>query len=1054
MDTMKVNLKRIVLMVEPLAVALIAIFMMLPFKNLIYGQDSSIAYFLHPFSFWGNPFSSLSSIGYGYAIVFNSENIFLDLFVFFLRGLGLNLPLTERVLIIVTIAVSNYGLMLLLNQLYSIASYKRELFLFLTLMLYWFNPFTISVTFFHFEAFFIFQAILPYIFLVVLVLYKRKFLSMELFLSLLVILIYSPGAYASYSVIILFITFFAFLLFLFKYFHERKFGDFIKRVLLLFASLTVEIYFTIALLLFLHIEGQLTLNIITGGENSFNQIYSLFQSESQTTQLYRVISLTAFSWLYSGRGGISYPWFSQFLFITWIGFLVPILFILETVSQRKTAFIYFMIAISVLFIIFSTGDNFPFSGLNSILLGIGGPFLVLTNSYYFSIQVYVLTMSVLLFVLLATLEKENKSFPMKREILHKSRSTLYPKRNAKKTVVSAIAVILALAIIIGSLTPVLQEGEFMTHGPNEDSFVLPQSFTELQSFFQKNYSSPDYYVAIFPLSRIGAIDLNIGNGSFEDSANLFQQIIPYPVLDIAVSNETMVLANLLSSNSTIHISSLLRVAHIKYVVFNPYANMSEWFMNTSPNGVSVNVSSVEHKFMESGLILNRVGSFSVFTVPNVNPVAVIYTEPDFMAAKSLNQYYTTVSQVKNTSSIYSQLLLNSAPLIKSNTSSLDNKYINIFNINPDEANVINTNATDVLYGLNDRGNLIPLNKSSNNSATTISPVMIFSADETNLKNSSTDFNLTNDTLKTTDESYSYLWIKNREFPVNSTIMGNISISNVSGDYRWIYFYLNSSQSYGNLIESFSLLTFNGTNYIQSSLFINNTSIQNRLTWDSVELPQSIGHNVQFRIGVTSNLLNFSIVDASNTYFIDIPTDPVLVPPGGGINKTLAQKINSEESAFNQYSLGIVTINNNLSIQDFSIYKMINVSKVFAFPLDLVNSEIITPSSYSITNGFGFVVHNVSSELYPVFFAANSGNLISLQLHGVVSLSEKFNTSDINLFKVKFSNPDGQILILVGDYTYTATVIYVAITISLFLLVSTIICIIANKKIRDRVLSSH
>ena len=1039
------NLKKYLLICEPFILALLTLILLFPLKNLIYGEDMSIFYILRPFTFWANPFNSLSSIGFGYAVVFNPEYIFLDVFSHTLLGLGLSIQAVERVLIIFTVVVSNYGLLFFMRQIHSVTSYREQAFYSLAVLLYWFNPFTISVTYYHFETWFFFQALLPYIFLIILLLYNGKHFKGELFLSLLVVLIFSPGAYGPYATVILLTTGFAIVLFVIRYLRERKLTELIKNVMWISIALVIEIYFSLSFLIFTKLTGNLSLSNLTGGSSSFSQIISLFQSESSTTQIYRVLSLNAFVWLYNGRGIISYPWFHLFPIIAIIGFMIPVLFILEFVNlTKKDAFIYFIVALSIIFLIFSTGDNFPFSGLNSYLLSLGGLFLILTNAYYFSTQIYLLTVSVLLFSYLSNFSYRQFTIKHKWHIMHKSQSDRPVNSQKRNIAIPAIAIVLALVIIFGSLIPVIKDGELMTHGPNEDSFVLPSSFSDLQNFFHKNYSSPDYYVAVLPFSRIGAIDMNISKGSFYDSVNIFQQIIPYPVFDWAVTNETMAIDNFFASGSSTHIASLLEAAHIKYVVINPYANMSEWFMNSAPDGSSINISSIESMLTGAGLAIDQVGRFTVFTVPDVEPVALIYTEPDFLSMNSWYSYFASIEQLNNTNTTASQLLVNSVPIISSNNSVSRKQNIYVTSVNQSEPNIIKANALDLLYGVDKSGNLILLNKTANNTEVSLSPNKIFEENSSSLKNSTSNFKLNNGTLQSSGLPYSYLWVRQPEFPNNTAISGNISFNNVSGNYRWVYFYLNTSMPGGKLIESFSLLTFNGTNYIRSSLFYNNTSIQNRLSWDSVNLPENMNNTVNFKIAVTSDMLNFSVDEANRTFSILVPVNPILLPPGGGINSSLADKINMKTGWFDKYSLGIVSVNNNLSIGNLDIYKFINISEVFSIPSDLIHTEIIAPVSYSISDGFGFQILNSTNTLYPVFFAQYS-ELIGL---GTVSHNvyfNKLNTSNENIFEINALPPNSTIFILLGKYNYMASIIYGAVAIFASLSVLLIISFVMDRR---------
>ena len=49
---------------------------------------------------------------------------------------------------------------------------------------------------------------------------------------------------------------------------------------------------------------------------------------------------------------------------------------------------------------------------------------------------------------------------------------------------------------------------------NIDEVSIPASFGQLGRFLQQNYSGPDYYVLVLPLSTIGAQSVELGPGFF------------------------------------------------------------------------------------------------------------------------------------------------------------------------------------------------------------------------------------------------------------------------------------------------------------------------------------------------------------------------------------------------------------------------------------------------------------------------------------------------------------------------------------------------------------
>ena len=1031
----KIQTEKVLNFIIPIFTGLIFIIILKPFDNLLYGIDY-VKFFLNPFTYGNNPFSTFISHGGQITFSYQAPDFFLYLFSILLQNLGLNPEITERIFIILTIIISNFGLMFLLDELNLENKSKYYIEKILIIFFYWFNPFSLSVTLWHVEPWFIFQAILPYIFLVVLVLYNNKFYDYKYFLSLLIILFYSSGTFGAYAATIFFIYFFGIFLFLIQFIYYKNLKNLILKSIFLFIAFLIETYFSIAELILWKLNGLYSLNYLTGGLNSLNDLFVLFKYESLTTQLDKVITLRGFLWLYPSRGIISYPWYSLFYIVEFGSIFIPILFLITSilVIKRRTFYLHFLLLLSIIFIIFSVGFNPPFGQLNWFLLKIGGPFLIIANAYYFTMQVYLLTIALFTYILLITLHK--KIF-LKNNIINKN--NIFIKIDKTKRFYSLITVFLVI-IIITSSYPLIVYGNHMTTGPMEDSFKLPSSFTELKNFFMKNYTIPDYYVLILPMSRISALDIKIGNGSFPDSKNIFQTLIPYPVIDWAITNRTIILDNLLTNPFNISIESLMRAMHIKYVVINPYTNMSTWYMNSAPNGKPINISYIMDKFLLEGIKKDKIGDFVVFTIPNVTPIADIYTQPLLFKTDSLNSYYYTLSKINDMNSNISCILLNSIPIFNTSNFNLNNQYINLININKSQNNIIKNNNSLLPYVLTSEGNIYKLNGSINGTFE-VSPDKIFSINSSTIIYSSTNFFSNSTSIFTKDSQYSYLWLNSLQFPNDTLIKGEMIFNSLSGKYRWVNFYLNDSNITHNFKAAFSFLTFNGSNYIQFSSFYNSQ----RVSWGWTDLPNNITQsNIPFIISVEKHYLKFTVYINKVSYSLEAPIYPILTPiPNGGINNTLAEKINALNFSFTNFTFGITTINNNVSL-NISIYKSINFSKIFLIPKEFLKVNIIKPSKYTLSEGYVFYIKNITGKIYLILFTENSP-IVNIKINKNINFKYyKFNSEYYNLFYLNISSNINIIGINTELYYDISIIIYLAIFIYVILLVFTIISYLKYK----------
>ena len=1003
--------------------------------------------FFYPFSFGKNPFNSFSSIGFGIAFVYNAEYFFIDLFAFFSQSLGVSVPLSERLFIILTMIISNVGFFLLAELLASIRNVKSELILMLSILLYWFNPFTITTTFYHL-LFFMYQAILPFIFLIILLIYKRRYIDYRMFLSWAILLFFGPALYGSYSDVILFITFSALVLFFFRFIKERNIKYFSLDLIFLALSFGIETYYSLMFLYFTHSNGILSLNFLTGGLSSPSQIMPDFSFGNLTTQIYRVISLTAFSWLYFGKGANSYAWFYWFPLITIIGYLFFCFFVLSSMLViKKNILIFFMVILSLIFIVFSTGSNFPFAYLNSYFVNLEGPFLILINAYYFFMEVYILTFSLIVFFLLqniANLPPKWTTFLQPTHTLSPARDSSFKRKISsiksiknKNIIITRLAVIISTIILVGSIFPLAINGEFMNHGTNIDAFMIPQSFSELHDYFEVNYSGPDYYVLVLPMSQIGAVDMQIGNGSFADSSNIFTSLIPYPLLDWAVTNQTIALDNILFSNSSVHVVPLLEAAHIKYLVINPYVNMSQWYMDSTPNGEPVNINRLQRLLENEDQYPHYVGRFVVFKISGVNPLVDLYTQQTFISSQSINSYYQMISKINDNNSNVSKSLINAIPVVGNREHNL--VEADVHSINDTSPNILSSNSSDSGFYLNNNGNISMLSYNSTQydlrafkNYKSIQPSQDFGFNESSLRNATTNFIISNSTLKT-NSTYSYLWDNKQEFSNDTFITGTLNFGRTSYKYRWVNVYINSSGIAGNLYDEFTLLEFNGSNYIQSSLLSLNSGSLERLSWTGVKLPSQLPTKAKFQVLINSDSLIFCVEINDSQYSIVVPINPILQPSGGGINQTLVNQLQLPNTIFSKYTVGVVTINNNLTLQNVSVFKKIDFSTVFIIPNNFFRNKIFAPSFYSIQSGYAFNIQNTTGKIYPIIFTSNS-SLVKIFVKNGVLVKSDFSSFDVITFAVILTSHNAELRVRFDGYSFYSRVIYLAIVFLIVFLV--------------------
>ena len=922
-----------------------------PTKNILYTQDS-INSFIYPFSYGNNPFTAAVSHGGNIQIFYEPFYFIMDCLFYALEHIGLSVAVSERIWLIILLILSNIGLFEFYSLIIPDRNSRSNLGMILAICIYWLNPFTITVTLWHIQAWFLFQAVLPYVFILILLISNNDWNRPLFFFSLLLLVTFAgSGLVSSYAIVVLFIFAIAVPYIILK----QLLGKVPKKKIAFNVIVSMGIFLAITLFTYyyyflIYITG-LSLNGYIFG--SVHSLIPLFISESATTTLWRVVTLTGFGWLLPNYGTGAYPWYSMLWLINFTSVFLPVMMILSFFYIKKSSVLAFLLTISLVMIMFSTGDNFPFSTLNLALLSLGGPFEILTNSYYFSIQIYVFTISFIVFYVISDQYPYIHSHSLKTEPFYYEKSKTLRKGLHRlllevRKISPMVTVFLAIIIVLGAIVPVAMHGEYISKGYGlADSINIPPSFAELHNFFQDTGLPPEYYVLVLPLSTINAVEMMINNASFTDSMNLLQSIIPFPVIDWAQDNSSVILDNLLTHPQNLSLTPLLEAYHIKYVVINPYVNDTPNFMKYAPNGIIINMSMIESALNNSGIMKYNVGPFTVYNLTNVMPIADIYTEKDFLYTQNLNEAYSMISVLNKSTNSIKNLVVNSLPITHKTSVAMSMDKINQF-----ATNIFKVNAADLIYEISKGGKIQPLGNNSseknNSGILDLSPKDFLNV--TNISNVTTSYGFRNGTFNDPSGINGYLRI-DKNIVSETLLEGKIFFPSRFSPSENYWFAINATNqgTNDNVSALFSLVIYNGSDAIAGSLVVNGVGIVRA----SQAIPMdffSENSTLLFKLVDNSNSISFSAQNKNASYTINFPINPITQPNNGIVlNYSLVKLLNFNNNLFSTYSLNISNINLPLEISNIKASQALNLSYVLMIPPVTLMTKIITPSYYGNNN---------------------------------------------------------------------------------------------------------
>ncbi|MEM3844363.1 MAG: hypothetical protein QXU98_01450, partial [Candidatus Parvarchaeota archaeon] len=592
-------------LIFPLPVALTVLLFVHPMNYYIFGEDSLS--FFGQFTFYQNPlYGANNGLGMFY----------FSFFIEVIDRLISDPSLAQGVLIILATYISSVGFFDLIDVLHFLP--RRNIRIaskYIGILFFLYNPFTLSVTWWHLEGWSLLILLSPFII---------SFLTYTIFNGLsikrftvtsIISMILVGGITGSFYPFFL-IAVAIFILFpIYWILHNRSDKTTVRAnvwkisyILLYVAVTTLWANISYAYTGYAQINSSSAL----AGKN----LIQFFLSESGTTSLPHVLSLVGFSWIYYVPN--AYPWIGFLPALETASYIMILLFPIAFFLIRDFRKILPIFIVSAIAIIFSVGANYPFGFINEHLLLLRGPFLFLVNPYYFVLQFYVLFIGIIFALVFYFLVDRLKKYS-EREVKNMLGRV---KRTAAANYREFIAIALVIFVVGTFVFPFATNQVYQNDGNNIDEININNGLIGLDAFLHASYSSPEYITLFIPTSSLdGATFLEYNNNStFADSRGLIASVDPYPLIWQNNSYLASCVENYLSSGDFSNMLGVFQFLHIKYVIFTWKYDSSVYWMQRSPNGQIYNMSEIFSSLKNSLGNPLKIGIYYVFTVPNVRPI--------------------------------------------------------------------------------------------------------------------------------------------------------------------------------------------------------------------------------------------------------------------------------------------------------------------------------------------------------------------------------------------------------------------------------------------------
>jgi hypothetical protein len=585
-----------------------------PYGDYLFGQDSTRLF--QPFSFNVSP---LVPYSYLFSSTFPVPDFtpyfYVDATLRFFDDLGSPAWLSERLELVVFAGLAAAGAVFLLRAIDAAHRPPRRssgALIGLAALAYVYNPFTLSVTFWHVEGWTLFLAVLPWVAaLAVRLAHEPKVPWRFVAATTLVGIYLAPGAISSFAVPIAVVIGWG----LVALWLTRAPRPFPWRPRLLRTGLWIAVAAGVEAWSF----GPFLLipNIAYTSNNYVTpaNIVTTYLQASGTWGPYPVLTLTAFSWLV--RTPSAYGWIAWLPLVAAAAFVLPVVVLLGARGLGRSPGALLVYAVGLTLLPFMLGGMPPITAVNERFLALKGPFLVLVGGYYFLAPAYLLVAVVGLQELLWRPE-------VVPPVAARSAPTARPARRTVWAVAlhrpsSWIALLIAVLLVVAAF-PFATAGLYQTTGPNADAVAVPESFPTLGHYFGAPSGGADYYALVLPMSAQNGAYVDIGGRQFLDTSNLLATFIPYPILETNNGPGAAALESWLAEGPPPNIDAVLSDLHIHYVIVNPYANTSAPSMNEAPGGAPIDYAAWYGALATSLGPATSVGPFSVFAVPDPIPI--------------------------------------------------------------------------------------------------------------------------------------------------------------------------------------------------------------------------------------------------------------------------------------------------------------------------------------------------------------------------------------------------------------------------------------------------
>ncbi|MCI4355628.1 MAG: hypothetical protein L3K18_00590 [Thermoplasmata archaeon] len=582
-----------------------------PYGELLYGQDSVRT--VQPFSFNDTPFVPYSYLySSSFPVPDFTPNFYLDATLRAFESLGSPDWVSQRFLLAIFVGLAAAGIVVLLRSIEGLRGTPRSLpgWVFgAAALVYVYNPFTLTVTFWHVEGWAPFLAFLPWAMaLVVRVAFETR-IPLRFAAAVVLLGTYlAPGVVSSFAVPLTFILLGGVAAVWLRRPSplvrlRRRVG---KTAVLLGVGLGLEAWGFVPLL---------ALPKVAYSNNNYvnpTNLVQIYHAAAWTWGPYPVVTLTAFSWLRATPS--AYPWVAILPVVAAAAVVFPLLIVLGAVRLRTSPGSLFVYTVGLFAVPFLIGAGTePIASWNLRLLALGGPFLVLVAAYYIIGPVYLLVPVVGLYETLRERVPAGRSpaSPPSAEAIGSRPATRSP------SVLVAAAVIVLLLL---SAAPFVVGDVYQTSGPNADTVAVPPSFSALARYFGTPANGPNSFVLIVPMSSQEGPFLNLGGRQFLDTSNLLASYIPYPIVEADTGILAAALEEDLALGTPTNLSALLDSLHVASVVVNPFANVSAPAMNEAPNGAPIDWRAFLAALPTQLGPGSAVGRFTVYSVPHALPL--------------------------------------------------------------------------------------------------------------------------------------------------------------------------------------------------------------------------------------------------------------------------------------------------------------------------------------------------------------------------------------------------------------------------------------------------